>query len=170
VHVAPQARADLPSLIALTLNHDAPQLPASVPPRFTLRRSKRLTHDLEYQSVYDGRMKKTGTFLMLWAIPNQLKTWRLGLSVSKRIGAANVRVKCKRLIRESFRTSQHTLPLFDDHGLDVIVSVRTAQNISLEGVERDLCSLAAQLCEELKRRQKRKARQEEPRTDGSASS
>jgi hypothetical protein len=79
-------------------------------------------------------------------------------------------VKCKRLIRESFRTSQHTLPLFDDHGLDVIVSVRTAQNISLEGVERDLCSLAAQLCEELKRRQKRKARQEEPRTDGSASS
>jgi len=151
------------------VNHPAPQLHGEAAPRFTLRRSKRLTHDLEFQGVYDARMKKTGNFLMLWAVPNSHASWRLGLSVSKRIGAANVRVRCKRLIREAFRVAQHDLPLIDGRCLDVIASVRTAKDISLAAVGSEIRHLAAQLCEEWKRRQKRKARQEDPpRLEGGA--
>jgi ribonuclease P protein component len=127
-------------------------------PRLTLGRTRRLTHNREYQAVYAGRMKKPGRFLMLWAVPGENPSWRLGLSVSSRVGGATIRVRCKRLIREAFRHLQHEFPTLDDRGFDAVVGVRTAEGITLEAVKQELASLATQTRDEWAKRRRRAAK------------
>jgi ribonuclease P protein component len=114
-----------------------------------------LCHDLEFQAVHAGKMRKQGRFLMLWAIPNGRPSWRLGLAVSSRAGHAAVRVRCKRLIREAFRQAQHDLPLLEAQGFDAIVGVRDARGICFATVDAELRQLASQAADEWARRRRR---------------
>jgi hypothetical protein len=76
---------------------------------------------------------------------------------------------CRRCGDDDLRRHHHGPRQADGRCLDVVASVRTAKDISLAAVGTEIRQLAAQLCEEWKRRQKRKARQEDPpRLEGGA--
>jgi ribonuclease P protein component len=122
----------------------------------TFPRSRRLTHDLEFQGVYGARVKKTLGPLTAFAKPNSLPHPRLGLSV-RRFSTAVQRNRLKRLLREAFRLSQEELPRGEAGSYDVVVTARDHQPLDLEEYRRILTDLAGQLHREWERRQAREA-------------
>ena len=92
--------------------------PAS--PTFTFPPTARLKTPAEFQAVYDHKRSVSDALLVIYAKENDLGRTRVGLSVSKKIGNAVARNRCKRLFREAFRLSQHDLPV----GVDFIMIPR----------------------------------------------
>jgi ribonuclease P protein component len=109
------------------------------PERATLVRSRRLAHDLEYQAVYDAKMRKSAGPLTVFSMPNGRAFHRLGLAVGKRVGIATARTREKRMIREAFRLLRHELPLdADGCGYDLVVSSRAHERMTLDEFQRSL--------------------------------
>ena len=75
-------------------------------------------------------MRKSAGPLLVFTRPNGLPHYRLGLSVSRRVGKAVTRSRHKRLLREAFRLSQPSWGRLPDPtsahgaGLDLVVVVR----------------------------------------------
>ncbi len=74
-------------------------------------KSKRLLNSRQYQHVLrQGRTYRNPLFIMV-SKPNTRQTGRLGITVSKKVSKRAVdRNRLKRLIRESFRKLQLSLP------------------------------------------------------------
>lgn len=134
--------------------------------RATFRRAQRLTHAREFQAVFDARMRTTVLGVGLSSGPNDLGRHRLGLSISRAVGAATVRTRLKRLIREWFRLRRHTLPWVPNGqpgetgtggaGVDWVVSLRPNCPRTLEGMSAALDTLVARSIEEWTRRSRRR--------------
>lgn len=86
----------------------------------TFPQSLRLKTPVEFQAVYDRKRSVSDSLLVVYAKENELPHARVGLSVSKKVGNAVARNRCKRLFREAFRLSQHDLPA----GIDFILIPR----------------------------------------------
>jgi ribonuclease P protein component len=142
----------------------ADQLPSS----FHFRSRHRLAHALEFQAVYDARIRKSRGPFLLSAKPNTLAWPRLGLAVGSRVGSAVVRNRWKRVIREAFRLKQHDLPrTAEGTGYDYIVSVRAAPDQPvwpLAGCMAALLELAQEADKEWARRARRAADPQPPPT------
>jgi ribonuclease P protein component len=137
--------------------------------RFGLQKSQRLTLAREFQAVYAARLKKMAGPLIVWARPNTLPRWRLGLSVGRRLGNAVVRNRAKRTVREAFRLVQHELPTHRGHGFDLVVSVRAAAGgkapPALPGLaecQSHLLDAARAVHKEWEKREARRIAREEP--------
>ena len=89
-------------------------------PALTLPPTARLKTPAEFKAVYDRKRSVSDALLVIYAKENDLGRTRIGLSVSKKIGNAVARNRCKRLFREAFRQSQHELPA----GIDFIMIPR----------------------------------------------
>lgn len=115
-------------------------------PRLTFPPSRRLGHDLEFQRVYDARMRQSRAGLLAHSAPSQHPHYRLGLSVGKSVGGAVERHRVKRLLREAFRMAQHDLPRPAQGGYDLVLGVRgRADGLTLEAASRSLIELTALL-------------------------
>ncbi|MSR40830.1 MAG: ribonuclease P protein component [Phycisphaerales bacterium] len=72
---------------------------------FAFPRSRRLTGDGTFGEVMAARAKFSTPLFAAHAVPNSQKYSRLGISVSRKVGKANVRNAIKRFVREAFRLS-----------------------------------------------------------------
>lgn len=79
--------------------------------RYHLRRQR------DFDAVYAARCRARDGVMTLCGLANDLGYSRLGLSVSRKVGKANVRNLWKRRIREAFRRSRPSLP----SSLDLVV-------------------------------------------------
>ncbi len=101
------------------------------------REAQRLTHARQFQMTQRSGVKRIAHPLQISVLPNDLPHWRLGLSIGRRLGGAVRRNELKRLLRESFRLSQHDLPMRTGAdgtaaGYDAVVALRPHDAITLE--------------------------------------
>lgn len=103
-----------------------PSAPLPIPLRFT--KAMQLTHDREYQRVYEARNSVTRGPLRVSCVANTLGLTRLGLSVPRKVGSNVRRNRLKRLVREAFRLNHAALPT----GLDLVVGLYPHDDLTLE--------------------------------------
>ena len=112
---------------------------------FAFPQSLRLKTPAEFKSVYDRKRSVSDGLLVVYAKENDLGRTRVGLSVSKKVGNAVARNRCKRLFREVFRLSQHDLP----SGIDLILIPR---NVSTEPTVAELSASLVKLARDATRK------------------
>ncbi len=101
-------------------------------PPFTFRPRHRLTHAKQFAAVYAAKASKVRGPLIVFALPNDLPHPRLGLAVGRHVGNAVRRNLIKRMLRETFRLEQYTLPTSAAGRYDYVVRVRTHEPLPLE--------------------------------------
>lgn len=140
----------------------------ATPPRLTLRRRHRLGHDRGYRAVFAAKLRKSAGPLSIAVAPNGLDWPRLGLSISRRVGKAHVRVRLKRMLRESFRQLQRQLPRNATGCYDIVVMARTHDPLTLDAYRKLLQGLVEQAHATHQSRQRRvQQRDQQADDDGS---
>ena len=103
--------------------------------KFGLAKTDRVYLENDFKAILKEGIKLYGDGLVLWYRPNPLLNagWenpsgrmikgRIGVIVSKKLGNAVVRNRCKRLFREAFRLNRHLLK----EGADCLISVKKAE-------------------------------------------
>ncbi len=109
---------------------------AGVPDGESLTRAERLRKRSDYLRCYRTGRRRHGALAVLYAAPNELGHARLGMTVSKKVGGAVLRVRLKRRIREIYRrwSERSSLP-----ALDLVVHAKPAMaSASFDRLRREL--------------------------------
>jgi len=86
------------------------------------RRFHRLTQRSDFERVYQaGKLIQNEHFRLYVYRQNEDRPARVGLSVMRKLGKANVRNRLKRWIREWFRTRQERF-----RGMDLVIQPKSA--------------------------------------------
>lgn len=85
-----------------------------------MKKAYRLRKRKDFSRVYHKGKSVANRQLVLYFLPNDLPHFRLGISVSKKIGRAVLRNRLKRLVREAVRSLQEEVK----PGHDLIFIVR----------------------------------------------
>jgi ribonuclease P protein component len=83
-------------------------------------RRNRLLRKSDFSRCYGGGKRCFSPSFVFFVLPVKDAAWRLGLSVSRKVGGAVQRNRVKRLLREFFRINQAELPL----GVDIVAAAR----------------------------------------------
>ena len=105
----------------------------------------RVTHRKEIDRLFRKGRKSSDARMTLFALPNEDPSGRarLMVGVSTHHGKAVRRNRVKRLCREAFRSKRGELP----PGIDYAMVPRARGDITLEGMQMSLVSLAGRLKE-----------------------
>lgn len=122
-----------------------------MPPGQGLARLERVRRRPEFERAYSTGIRIHGRFMMLFVVPNGGTSPRFGVAATRKLGAAVVRNRAKRLARELFR--RHKIAA----GLDIIIVPRR------EMLDAPLSSLEADYLATLERRHREHARPQERR-------
>lgn len=102
----------------------------------------RLKKNEDFQRVFQRGMSVANRQLVLYAFPNpKIERFRVGISISKKIGNAVVRNRLKRLLKEAIRLNKEVIK----NGYDLVVIVRKP------ALEMDLLELSSSFGHVLKR-------------------
>jgi ribonuclease P protein component len=108
--------------------------------RFT--RAERILKRRQFRHVYDQGQRYSFPLFTAFVVKTEQAHNRLGVTVTKRIGSAVVRNRCKRLVREVFRRQKRQLL---SH-VDIVVNVRHAMaEATYDEVETQFLSLMGKL-------------------------
>lgn len=103
-----------------------------------LPRRYRLVNSADFGRVHSEGKSWSNSRLVLCAAPNGLVTSRFGFAVSRKIGTAVVRNRCKRILREIVRSHLDGISA----GWDIVVIVRRPfAGIPYQAAERVLLAL-----------------------------
>jgi len=72
-------------------------------------RSRRLAKQHDFKRLYRTGLKKTNRYLTVYTSPVQGRQGKVGIVAGKRLGSAVERNRIRRILRETFRTSQHQI-------------------------------------------------------------
>jgi ribonuclease P protein component len=114
-------------------------------PSYRFRPHEHLRRQADFQRVYDRRRSVSNEWLIVYACENGRLYLRLGLSVSRKVGAAVHRNRLRRLYREAFRLTRHEMPT----GLDLVLIPRRAEPPALAELKEALPRLVAQAARKL---------------------
>ncbi len=114
----------------------------------SLTRAERIRRQDDFRRTYNRRCSSSDEWLVVHGCENGLPHARLGVSVGRKWGKAQVRNRIKRLFREAFRLSKEKLPA----GVDLILIPRGAEKLTLGQLMESLPKLAAEVAKGLKRR------------------
>lgn len=101
-----------------------------------VRKEQRLKKNKEFQHVFQGGKSMANRQFVVYALEKKEQTeFRIGLSVSKKIGNAVTRNRVKRLVRQAFLEMKEQLP----GSVDIVVVARkpTAE-MTFEEVQKSL--------------------------------
>lgn len=115
--------------------------------RYLLGRERRLKKTADFDRVYAARCSTSDSRLIVYALLNDGKVSRVGVSVSKKLGPAVRRNRYKRTLRQAYRMLQHDLP----QGYDYVLIPRKTEVISSELYRRSLRQLCPKLMNRINR-------------------
>jgi ribonuclease P protein component len=109
--------------------------------------SARLRRQADFDRVHRSPAYAADNVLVVKGCRNSVKTTRLGMSVSRRVGGAVVRNRWKRRIREAFRLTRQRLPA----GLDLVVRPRKGATPDAAAIRDSLPRLVKRVASRLER-------------------
>jgi ribonuclease P protein component len=102
--------------------------------------SESLKKNDDFRMVYKKGRSKADGYFVLYAMPNNTETNRLGISVSKKVGNSVIRHHLTRLIREAYRLNEEMF----HSGWDIVVVARTkAKDVDFHTTVDSLLHLAS---------------------------
>jgi ribonuclease P protein component len=117
-----------------------------------LPRQRRLAKRPDFVRVYEAGRKQFGRYAVLFFAGNDLPNSRIGITVTKKVGKANIRNRMKRWTREVYRRQREPLGL-DAQALDIVVNVKPgAAQTSFQDFSRDLTRVLERIVTEAARR------------------
>jgi ribonuclease P protein component len=103
-----------------------------------LPKERRLAKRREFVHVYETGRKLFSRYAVLFFAPNDSGHARIGVTVTKKSGKANVRNRLKRWTREVYRRNRETLAI-DSRSVDIVVNVKpSAATVAFDEFSRDL--------------------------------
>lgn len=103
-----------------------------------MNKAYRLKDNRDFQKAFKKGKSFANQYLVLYHSPNGLDHYRVGFSVSKKVGNAVVRNQVKRYLREAFRLEMTDTSI----GRDFIVIARpNAAKLDFDGTRKNLVHL-----------------------------
>ncbi len=106
---------------------------------FNLQDKDRLRKRGEFLDAYAKGKKIQGVHLVFYMVPNDLSHYRLGVTVSRKIGIAVVRNRLKRRLREIFRINREAI---SPHCNVVVNAKRSAAQTPYRELQEDFLQAA----------------------------
>lgn len=103
-----------------------------------MKKTFRLKNTQDFSRVFKEGKSFANRFLVIYHAPNRMDHYRVGFSVSKKVGNAVVRNKVKRLLREAFRLELADTALAVDF---IIIARPAAAELGFDEIRKNLVHL-----------------------------